>query len=698
MKTRTMIIDPTTTFEPRAAVKRAWLSTRKRPITLGSRDSSITHPGCFDTDNVASDVFWFFLALTLEIYSVWQLRAVGAFENLVALAGFVLLDLLLAGFAHSGTAAWQEYYINRNRARSPDEKNWASIFKPAIWRRVLSWIGMTGLATSALVKAGFFIERADPTIALVAVPVAYAFVAFLHIRKTGYLGAHVFFRLLLALNWRRYCRGDSDLRFTEARRLSFKPTAKLRKVAVNQQELVENGNGDWVLLVRGTLQDDEAMDLATQQETPEAQAEVLCACLDFQATQIALNPNQEIVAVPHSSQAALVAVAPLLLAMTSMIFVSCAKPKEKAASINTVDIVVVAPEPKNNELSAELLELLSPFITPEGTALIPNVKLLFRRDADQAICEASIVVNQKDLKPSILSRLFGSSGLPVEQIIKTWAEQAKKPLVIRELDKPTSASTLPSSDKQLLQETIAKTGSRNLFALRCGDLAAMGVTAEPIRDRNHFRELATRGAAQTWAAKGQAMVILHEFKAHDVAVAVQKPEPEPPPPSEGEVPPTVEGEEGETAVKSERELVPVTGGTTVIVNPANGEKPAIVVQRPETAQRIGEPILFEVNSAKLSRRAWEIIDEIAAQLKRTRQHRVILEAGADASGGERANVDLATYRGRAVQAALLARGIVVESLLSIGESHAPDEANRQERSQFRAVHVFTIDPPTTAAR
>jgi outer membrane protein OmpA-like peptidoglycan-associated protein len=137
--------------------------------------------------------------------------------------------------------------------------------------------------------------------------------------------------------------------------------------------------------------------------------------------------------------------------------------------------------------------------------------------------------------------------------------------------------------------------------------------------------------------------------------------------------------------------------TTVIVNTPRDGKPEIAVKLPEGARRIGEPVLFSNNSARLSGCASESIAAIAEAIKRSGFKRVILIASADASGSEKGNSELARHRGEVVTAAFLKAGVAVESVLSVGDSFAPEGAPASERKNFRAVCAYTVDAVTAAS-
>ena len=114
------------------------------------------------------------------------------------------------------------------------------------------------------------------------------------------------------------------------------------------------------------------------------------------------------------------------------------------------------------------------------------------------------------------------------------------------------------------------------------------------------------------------------------------------------------------------------------------------------ARRIGEPVLFATNSARLSENASESIATIAYEINRSGFKRVILIASADASGSEKGNSELSRHRGEVVAAAFLKAGVAVESVLSVGDSFAPEGTPASERKNFRTVFAYTVDAVNAA--
>ena len=132
------------------------------------------------------------------------------------------------------------------------------------------------------------------------------------------------------------------------------------------------------------------------------------------------------------------------------------------------------------------------------------------------------------------------------------------------------------------------------------------------------------------------------------------------------------------------------------MNPNSSAPATVDVRLPENALPVGEPVYFERYSWKLTPGGWRAVESIVAEMKRSGRQRVTLVASADAVDGESANVEVSKRRGQAVEAALVERGIVVQSVLSVGESLARDDTPRELRSKFRKVCAYSTELPRGA--
>lgn len=65
-----------------------------------------------------------------------------------------------------------------------------------------------------------------------------------------------------------------------------------------------------------------------------------------------------------------------------------------------------------------------------------------------------MLLDRKEVKPTFLSRLFGTSGLPLDKISKSWIKRAKKPLKIGQHSEAGAKTTAAATELEFVQQAI----------------------------------------------------------------------------------------------------------------------------------------------------------------------------------------------------------------------------------------------------
>lgn len=182
-------IDHSLDFEPQINTKNFWLYSRKHENTY----SGVKLPGLFRTYNYTLDTFGFCLIIILEVLGMVALKQVTALPTIVIVA-LVAADLLFAILAHLPVAKIcrikNEIVLEDNPAKLANLNNQLSASK--LWH-YLPWIIIVGLA---LFKILGYMANSIFDGTTVAICLAYAVVALLHIVCTGYFLFELFNRIV----------------------------------------------------------------------------------------------------------------------------------------------------------------------------------------------------------------------------------------------------------------------------------------------------------------------------------------------------------------------------------------------------------------------------------------------------------------------------------------------------------------------
>lgn len=670
MKQRTLMIDPKTSFEPRAPTKRAWLSTRKKSFTLGSGDTAVTHPGFFDTDAFGRDSILVFFIILAELFSIAQLKIVGAFENPAVLFALCALDFLCAAFAHCGTAARREYQARLRLARTRDEQVWTGAqHGPRLWQIVVMCIGIIGLFASGVTKSLFFLLNAQFSVIALAIPVIYAVIFWAHLMLTGSWLAEVWHRILHGRDWHRYACGDPDLRFSHPRSLEVRSPVRLGEVAVNRQRLLYDGGDRYILSISGVLQDDEAADLADQQRTDEAKAIVLRACLQFQLKQLHLNPNQDIGNAKGQRLEPQLLLMPVVLIFGAFAFGSCAQPKQKAGAVERVEINLILPNLTDGSLPQSIMELTAPFADGDK-AVVSVFRVLGRGENGSEIFEAKLPFDAADARGSFLDQLFGASGIPIDELKSSWLARARKPLAIEKIKRNEETQL---SDEDFAKEIISQTAAPAVLLHECRDGSRFGTDARQIKTAADYQSVAIRLLHQkTKNEDGPAVVLLHGFDSPILQTTAD---------------PSVEPH-GEVSKQTAR-ISPTL--RSALPKPVQG-----IIDRGTAT--IPLTIYFSTGSSELPLSAMTDFEHLAAIIAKMQNPIVIVTAYSDRRGSDEHKLHLSHDRAIAVAREIQRRNIPVATAIGLGDAMELDKTHTTEGLAFnRRADVIIVEGGDAAA-
>jgi len=182
-------IDHSLNFEPQINTKNFWLYSRKYENTY----SGVKLPGLFRTYNYTLDTFGFCLIVILEVLGMVALKQVTALPTIVILA-LVTADILFAILAHLPVAKIcrlkNEMVLEDNPARLANLRNQLGASKLLHY---IPWVIIVGLA---LFKILGYMTNSIFDGTTVAICLAYAVVALLHIVCTGYFLFECFNRII----------------------------------------------------------------------------------------------------------------------------------------------------------------------------------------------------------------------------------------------------------------------------------------------------------------------------------------------------------------------------------------------------------------------------------------------------------------------------------------------------------------------
>jgi outer membrane protein OmpA-like peptidoglycan-associated protein len=112
-------------------------------------------------------------------------------------------------------------------------------------------------------------------------------------------------------------------------------------------------------------------------------------------------------------------------------------------------------------------------------------------------------------------------------------------------------------------------------------------------------------------------------------------------------------------------------------------------------------VLFDSGQATLKPGAASTIDRLAAFLERASDRSVAIEGHTDSVGAESYNLSLSENRANAVKAALVAKGIPAERVVTVGKGEGQPVASNDNaggRQQNRRVEIIVSNPTEVASR
>jgi outer membrane protein OmpA-like peptidoglycan-associated protein len=112
-------------------------------------------------------------------------------------------------------------------------------------------------------------------------------------------------------------------------------------------------------------------------------------------------------------------------------------------------------------------------------------------------------------------------------------------------------------------------------------------------------------------------------------------------------------------------------------------------------------VLFDSGQATLKPGAASTIDRLAAFLSRAPDRSVAIEGHTDGVGAESYNLSLSENRANAVKAALVAKGIPADRVITVGKGEGQPVAsndNAAGRQQNRRVEIIVSNPTEVASR
>jgi outer membrane protein OmpA-like peptidoglycan-associated protein len=112
-------------------------------------------------------------------------------------------------------------------------------------------------------------------------------------------------------------------------------------------------------------------------------------------------------------------------------------------------------------------------------------------------------------------------------------------------------------------------------------------------------------------------------------------------------------------------------------------------------------VLFDSGKATLKPGAASTIDRLAMFLEKSPDRAVSIEGHTDSMGSEDYNLTLSENRANAVKAALMARGIAAERVVTVGKGEGEPVATNENsagRQQNRRVEIIVSNPTSVAQR
>jgi outer membrane protein OmpA-like peptidoglycan-associated protein len=692
-------------FEPSLATKKLQLSTRKAARLLGGR----IHPGFVYTANAGRDVGLMLLAFVLEAASLallwWNLPF-----HLGVVAGLTAIDTAGALLVHAGTGDANLRNVEIAAANTPEEE--AAIAAQRPWYfKYLRAFGACCIVAPFLFKVGsiFTLPFALKILGAysAALLVSFAGVAAIHLFITGYGLAY------LRYKWAETGERNAMLRSAllpgkrephenriKATRVSrFATHAPLESVAhsdghsLSFEKKLEDGRNSYLLETRGRFDDSDLDFMINGQHDVSAKAEL---CLHGLRHQIAIEQSEPLTS---SGQPALTKPAPAvalpghgrLSATATVLTVGLAlgimgcKEKPEPLKITIATTKAIAAPSGGTRLPEIVLALLAP-PKPFAEKFVPHGEIL-RLDLVDSNVESLEPVDQGNAVQAGLGYVWQMES-PELELAKSSAQLHERGAGI--VAKPAPALDSSEAANRLVSfVTAARAEGREVVALsKTAKNGALTIAQNVSFDaRTNAKDtIALIEEKLKNGAQPSIVVLLDPPAFADPAPESLQPQPESKELREKKDEPPV----NQTSVQAKEEDKKIVQGSTFNVEVYPNEPGAVRMTLPPGSRAVGDAVLFDVNSAKVTDAAWKTITGIISQLRTQGITRVFLVAKADARGSEKSNLNLARHRGDAVQAVLIDSGIVVDSI-SVGESLARDSAGRDERQHERSVIVYTIE-------
>ncbi len=722
-------------FEPSLWIKKLHLATRKVPCIL----QKSLHPGLVHTASAGRDVSLMCLAFGLEGLSLYLLWWLLPFHPGIV-AGLAAFDTAGALLMHAGVADANLRAARTAVAVTEEEK--AAIAAQRAW--YYPWLRALG-AVFILVPMVFKITSLFllPHALVVlgglapALMVAFAGIALIHLFITGYALAHLRHRRaeqreLLALLRSAEMASDREAHANHikaARAHHFATPLRLNEAEHTDGHRLHLLHADpdgllhYELETRGRFDDPDLAFFVHGQQGPLEQMEV---CRQGLIHQLLIEQSEPLASARQPARAALTAgeadsaaarravknsapaAAMLVLALAAAFGLASCKPEKP----ETLHMTLVSTRPLAASPAAPLPEsvlgLLAP-ARPLAGRFVPCGQVLRIDLGAEAVTDLTPREAEANAAQKAVQAAWQVSS-PVIELAKAadyLRGQSAGPLARQaaHLSEPSLAEKLAA----LIH--AARAEGREVLALspaaRDGVVKLakdLSLDARPtVKDALQFIEEKLRAGINSGLLVLLDPPVFEEPQPLSGEARFARNPPQPAGesktgPADDAKPATPEKKAAETGAAVPAQVLSVPGNsTTVIVNQSG--KAEIAVQLPEGARPVGSPVLFATNSARLAGTAPETISGIAAAIKAGGLKRVILIASADASGSEQGNAVLARQRGEVVAAALLKHGVVVEQVLSVGDSLAPEIASRDQKRDHRSVCVFSIGDaaPATGA-
>jgi len=279
-------------FEPSRPAKDLYLGTRKKPLNYGG----FIHPGLFQTYNFSKDSSFFWVAIILELIGLSLTIIFGYGEVITSQPQYALIaltaifvaigiDITLAILHHSSQPTIQKLKIERLLETSETQLELIENKISSKDKGKLLWAAL--ILIMALLKIGFFfITYQTADVVLIAMVIAYFWVAYIHISATGFFFAERKRRRKFDKEYATYIRSsaDSEINEAEPKELIFNSPMDLdcHDFGSYSLELVSATDKKFKFSCEHVLSDKELQKIVQKQKESESSSIALKNGLRFQ--------------------------------------------------------------------------------------------------------------------------------------------------------------------------------------------------------------------------------------------------------------------------------------------------------------------------------------------------------------------------------------------------------------------------------